>query len=187
MKIRSVIKSIRYKFGWLLAYPGNIFNHNKVHSSTRIAGGTSLKFCTIGKHNYIARRNSLYNVEVGNYCCFGPDIHIGGMQHSYWWYSMSPLLSDECKSPDRTIIGNDVWLGAGCIIKQGVKIGNGAVVGAGSFVNKDVEPFSIVVGSPAKLLKYRFGEDVREAIINSGYWDKDPEEANRILNQLNKL
>lgn len=167
--------------------PSDIFNHNKVHSSTRIAGDVSLKFCTIGKHNYIARRDSLYNVEVGNYCCFGPDIHIGGMQHSYWWYSMSPILSDECKTPERTIIGNDVWLGAGCIIKQGVKIGDGAVVGAGSFVNKDVEPFSIVVGSPAKLLKYRFGEDVREAIINSGYWDKDPEEAKQILNDLNIL
>lgn len=80
-----------------------------------------------------------------------------------------------------------MWLGAGCIIKQGVKIGDGAVVGAGSFVNKDVEPFSIVVGSPAKLLKYRFDEDVREAIVKSGYWDKNPEEAKQILNELNKL
>lgn len=185
--IRSSIKSLYYWLRSILRIPSDILNHNKVHSSTRIAGGASLKLCSIGKYNYIARRNSLYNVEVGNYCCFGPDIHIGGMQHSYWWYSMSPILSDECKSPERTIIGNDVWLGAGCIIKQGVKIGDGAVVGAGSFVNKDVEPFSIVVGSPAKLLKYRFDEDVRDAIVKSGYWDKDPEEAKQILNQLNKL
>lgn len=185
--VRDIVKGFFYAVKRILRIPSDIFNHNKVHSSTRIAGGTSLKFCTIGKHNYIARRNSLYNVEVGNYCCFGPDIHIGGMQHSYWWYSMSPLLSDECKSPERTIIGNDVWLGAGCIIKQGIKIGDGAVVGAGSFVNKDVEPFSIIVGSPAKLLKYRFDEDVREAIVKSGYWDKNPEEAKQILNELNKL
>ena len=58
---------------------------------------------------------------------------------------------------------------------------------AGSFVNKDVEPFSIVVGSPAKLLKYRFDEDVRDAIVESGYWDMEPEEAKRTLNELNKL
>ena len=185
--VRDIVKGFFYAVKRILRIPSDIFNHNKVHSSTRISGGTSLKFCSIGKHNYIARRNSLYNVEVGNYCCFGPDIHIGGMQHSYWWYSMSPLLSDECKSPERTIIGNDVWLGAGCIIKQGVKIGDGAVVGAGSFVNKDVEPFSIVVGSPAKLLKYRFDEDVRDAIVESGYWDMEPEEAKRTLNELNKL
>lgn len=185
--IRVFVKTSYYIIKSLLRFPSVFFNHSKVHSSTRIASDVSLKFCTIGKHNYIARRNSLYNVEVGNYCCFGPDIHIGGMQHSYWWYSMSPILSDECKSPDRTVIGNDVWLGAGCIIKQGVKIGDGAVVGAGSFVNKDVEPFSIVVGSPAKLLRYRFGEDVREAIIKSGYWDKDPKEAKQILNELRLL
>lgn len=100
---------------------------------------------------------------------------------------MSPILSDECKFPERTVIGNDVWIGAQAIIKQGVRIGNGAVIGANSFVNKDVEPFSIVVGSPAKLLKYRFDEDVREAIVKSGYWDKNPEEAKQILNELNKL
>lgn len=185
--IRSSIKSLYYRFRSIIRIPSDVFNHNEVHNSTRIAGGSSLKYCNIGKHNYIARRNSLYKVTVGNYCCFGPDIHIGGMQHSYWWYSMSPILSDECKSPDRTIIGNDVWLGAGCIIKQGVKIGDGAVVGANSFVNKDVEPFSIVVGSPAKLLRYRFGEDVCEAVVKSGYWDKKPEEAKKALNSLNLL
>ena len=184
MKIRSVIKSLRYKLCWLLAYPGYIFNHNKVNSSTRIAGGTSLKYCTIGKHNYIARRNSLFNVEVGNYCCFGPDIHIGGMQHSYWWYSMSPLLSDECKTPERTVIGNDVWIGAQAIIKQGVKIGDGAVIGANSFVNKDVEPFSIVVGSPAKHIKYRFEKDIQKAITESAYWNENPRRAKEILESL---
>lgn len=167
--------------------PIDKLNHCKIDSTCKFASGSSFKYCKIGKYNYIARRNSLYNVEVGNYCCFGPDVHIGGMQHSYWWYSMSPILSDECKFPERTVIGNDVWIGAQAIIKQGVRIGNGAVVGAGSFVNKDVEPFSIVVGSPAKLLKYRFDEDVRDAIVESGYWDMEPEEAKRTLNELNKL
>ena len=185
--LRSNLRSGYYSIKSFLRKPSDYFNHNKVHSSTRVAEDVSLKFCSIGKYNYIARRDSLYNVEVGNYCCFGPDVHIGGMQHSYWWYSMSPVLSDECKSPERTIIGNDVWLGAGCIIKQGVKIGDGAVVGAGSFVNKDVEPFSIVVGSPAKLLKYRFDENVRDAIFKSGYWKKEPNEAKALLNSLNLL
>ena len=141
----------------------------------------------IGKYNYIARRNSLYNVEVGNYCCFGPDVHIGGMQHSYWWYSMSPLLSEECKAPDQTIIGNDVWIGAQVVIKQGVKIGDGAVIGANSFVNKDVEPFSIVVGSPAKHLKYRFDKETQDKIRNSSYWDEKPEKAKQILNTFSHI
>lgn len=172
---------------YLLRLPSDKFNHNCIDVSCNITAGSSFKFCKIGKYNYIARRNSLFNVEVGNYCCFGPDIHIGGMQHSYWWYSMSPLLSDECKTPERTVIGNDVWIGAQAIIKQGVRIGDGAVIGANSFVNKDVEPFSIVVGSPAKHIKYRFDKDVQKAITESAYWNENPYRAKDILNMLRIL
>ena len=184
MSVRNICKKTFYYFLNFIHKPIYILNHTRVHSTSRIASGCSFKFTTIGKYNYIARRNSLYNVEVGNYCCFGPDIHIGGMQHSYWWYSMSPLLSDECKKPERTIIGNDVWIGAQAIIKQGVKIGDGAVIGANSFVNKDIEPFSIVVGSPARHIKYRFDECVRKKIINSQYWMYPPKDAKQILLQM---
>lgn len=187
MNLKKIFRDSFYKVKWLCHLPANMLNHNNYGSTNKIAEDTSLKFCKLGKYNYIARRCSLYNVEVGNYCCFGPDIHIGGMQHSYWWYSMSPLLSCYGKPVDVTKIGNDVWLGAGSIIKEGIKIGDGAVVGANSFVNKNVESFSIVIGSPAKHLKYRFSEDVREAIVKSGYWDKDPEDAKRILDSLNLL
>ena len=184
---RGYLKSFYYYMRNLMRRPTDRLNHNKIDSTCNLASGSSFKYCKIGKYNYIARRNSLYNVEVGNYCCFGPDVHIGGMQHSYWWYSMSPLLSDECKSPERTVIGNDVWIGAQAIIKQGVRIGNGAVIGANSFVNKDVEPYSIVVGSPAKHIKYRFGEDVKDEIAKSKYWEKNPQEAQQVLNTLKSL
>lgn len=179
--IRKGLKTIYYTIKFLLLYPSNIFNHNKLNSTNRIAEDVSLKYCCIGNYNYIARRCSFYNVKTGNYCCFGPDVHIGGMQHSYWWYSMSPLLSDKCEQPKQTIIGNDVWIAAGCIIKQGITIGDGAVIGANSFVNKDVEPFSIVAGSPAKLIKYRFDENIQKAIADSEYWDYDPQKAKSVL------
>ena len=185
--IRSHLKGLYYGIKNIMRWPGDKLNHNDIDSTCNIAPGSSFKFCKIGKYNYIARRNSLYNVEVGNYCCFGPDVHIGGMQHSYWWYSMSPLLSEECKAPDKTIIGNDVWIGAQVVIKQGVKIGDGAVIGANSFVNKDVEPFSIVVGSPAKHLKYRFGKETQDEIRNSSYWDEKPEKAKQILNTFSHI
>ena len=72
-------------------------------------------------------------------------------------------------------------------VKQGVKIGDGAVIGANSFVNKDVEPFSIVVGSPAKHLKYRFGKETQDEIRNSSYWDEKPEKAKQILNTFSHI
>ena len=185
--IRSVVKYFWYKIQFFLRLPIDIINHSIVDSTTRIAKGVSLKYCKIGKYNYFARRSSFYNVEVGNYCCFGPDIHIGGMQHSYWWYSMSPILSDECRTPERTVIGNDVWIGAQAIIKQGIKIGDGAVVGANSFVNKDVEPFSIVVGSPAKHIKYRFDEKTKDIITKSEYWNYSPVVAKKIIDNFQCL
>ena len=100
---------------------------------------------------------------------------------------MSPILSNQCHIPEKTVIGNDVWIGAGCIIKQGVKIGDGAVIGANSFVNKDVEPFAIVVGSPAIIIKYRFSKDIQDKIVESGYWNVDPKQAQKILDNLNLL
>ena len=187
MSLRSLLRVIYYKVKWIVHLPINQLNHTHYDSSNKVAENCSLKYCTLGRYNYVGRRNSLYNVKVGNYCCLGPDIHMGGMQHSMEWYCMSPLLNDDCILEKQTIIGNDVWIGAQCVIKQGVKIGDGAVIGANSFVNKDVEPFSIVVGSPARHIKYRFKEDVREAIIKSGYWDKEPAVAKQILNNLNIL
>ena len=185
--IRGHLKNVYYQMQNIIRIPSDKFNHNHIDFTCKLASGSSFKYCQIGKYNYIARRNSLYNVKVGNYCCFGPDVHIGGMQHSYWWYSMSPLLSNECKVSEKTIIGNDVWIGAQAIIKQGVKIGDGAVIGANSFVNKDVEPYSIVVGSPAKHIKYRFRKEVMKEISDSKYWEKEPKEAKQLLNRLKTI
>lgn len=169
---------------YIFRLPYNHLNNNNIHFSTKIAKGSSFKHCIIGKNNYIACRGSFYNANIGNYCCIGPNVHIGGMQHSYWWYSMSPLVSSYCKEPNLTRIGNDVWIGAGCIIKEGVSIGDGAVIGANSFVNKDVEKFSIVVGSPAHHLKYRFDDKTINKIISSNYWNESPTVAKKILNNL---
>lgn len=184
ISLRRTIKNYYYRVRNFIRIPSDKFNHNYIHFSTRISKGVSLKFCKFGKYNYIARDGIYYNTEVGNYCCFGPNVHIGGMQHSYWWYSMSPLLSDKAKPVAKTNIGNDVWIGAQAVISQGINIGDGAVVGANSFVNKDVPSFAIVVGSPAKILKYRFEEDVRRKIVDSQYWNCDIEEAVNILNDM---
>lgn len=108
------------------------------------------------------------------------------MEHSYWYPSISPRLSHYCIFGKKTVIGHDVWIAASAIIKQGVKIGNGAVIGANSFVNKDVPPYAIVVGSPAKILKYRFNQKQIEIIEESKYWEFSPNEARQILARVNE-
>lgn len=68
-------------------------------------------------------------------------------------------------------IGNDVWIGEAVFINDGVKIGTGAVIGAHSVVNKDVPPYAIVAGAPAKILRYRFDHDVIEKLLESKWWE----------------
>jgi acetyltransferase-like isoleucine patch superfamily enzyme len=73
----------------------------------------------------------------------------------------------------RTTIGNDVWIGQNVLIKQGVKIGTGAVVGMGSIVTKDIVPYSVVAGNPAKEIRKRFDSEIIKQLLRSNWWDFD--------------
>jgi len=73
----------------------------------------------------------------------------------------------------RTTIGNDVWIGAHSVILDGARIHNGAIVAAGAVVKGEVEPYSIVGGVPAKIIRYRFEPEVRTALLDLAWWDRD--------------
>lgn len=82
---------------------------------------------------------------------------------------------DDIYSNGDIVIGNDVWIGTGCTIISGVTIGTGAVIAAGSLVVKDIPPYAIVGGTPAKVIKYRFDNNTIERLLNSNWWDIKPE------------
>ena len=77
------------------------------------------------------------------------------------------------------IIKNDVWIGAHCIILDGLTIGNGAVIAAGSVVTKDVPAYAIVGGNPAKIIRYRFSREIIDEIEKTAFWDMDLKEINK--------
>lgn len=180
----GVFVRIYYIIRWFFHQPYHIVKKNKVHFSSHIENNVFLKQSTIGKGTYIGSYCDINYSIIGNYTCIANGVVIGGMEHPYWDYCMSPRLNSSFIYGNRTIIGNDVWIATGCIIKQGVTIGDGAVIGANSFVTKDVPPYAIVFGTPAQVYKYRFDEATRNRLVSSKYWDYPPIQAKEILNQL---
>ena len=158
------------------------FRANKISRTAHIGKNTHLRGCKIGKYVYIGSHGVLNHVTVGNYSCIASTAAIGGMEHSYWYPSISPVLSDECIFGKETKIGNDVWIGAHVCVKQGVAIGDGAVIGAGSVVTKDVPPYTIAYGVPAKVVRKRFDSKEKEKlVIESKFWECEPEGAKSII------
>lgn len=157
---------------------------SRVHFSTFIGSHTLLISTSIGKYCYVGRNVIINSAKIGNYVSIASNVQIGGMEHCYWYPSQSTWLSNKSIIGKITIIEHDVWIGAGSIIKQGIKVGQGAVVGANTCVTKDVPPYAIVVGSPAKILKYRFDERMCTLIYESNFWNYPPSRATKILKKI---
>src|SRR6185437_8570451 len=128
--------------------------------SSWIAAGAVLVNSSVGPYSYVAGGVYLVGTCVGSYCSIASGSKIGGMEHSWWWGSTSCRLSDPHIASNQTVIEDDVWIGSNAVIRQGLHIGRGAVIGAGSVVLKDVSPYSIVAGVPAKEIRKRFSEDI---------------------------
>ena len=149
--------------------------------------------CKIGSHTYIQKESSIFNAIIGKFCSIATHVSIGPGKHKMdsvsthpaFYLKNTPLAKtfvseDLFQSFTRTTIGNDVWIGERSIILDGVNIGNGAIIAAGSIVTKDVLPYAIVGGTPAKLIRFRFSTDVIEKIENSEWWLKSDEELQKM-------
>jgi acetyltransferase-like isoleucine patch superfamily enzyme len=143
----------------------------------------------IGKHTYINKyclidRNTK---SIGNFCSIAYGVKTGLGNHPTKWASTHPFAYDkkygfvsnsrafEEQTKEYCIIGNDVWIGANAIILAGINVGDGAIVGANSLVTKDVAPYSIVAGTPARHIRYRFDETLIAKLLalKWWYWDDD--------------
>ena len=178
-----ITSSVKF-FCTLVKTPFLALRNNKVSITSEIGKYNKLRSCIVGKWVFIGPKGTFNNVVIGNYTCIAPACQIGGMEHTYWEASISPKLSKTIKPRKTTVIGHDVWIAANCIIRQGVTIGDGAVIGAGSFVNKDVPPYAIVFGIPANFYKYRFDNKTIDKLNESHYWELKPREAKRVLENI---
>lgn len=144
----------------------------------------------VGCGTYIGINTTVHFSRIGRFCSIAENVGIGLGSHDYTKVSMMPIFrykqlfdgldvrqaytqntTEENKSAINTVVGSDVWIGSGAKILSGINIGDGAVVGAGAVVTKDVEPYSIVVGVPAKKIKMRFNESIIKSLLEIRWWD----------------
>jgi acetyltransferase-like isoleucine patch superfamily enzyme len=156
---------------------------SQVHRTAKVESGTSFIASSMDKHSFCGYDCDIYQASIGRFTSIANGVVIGGARHPMEWISMSPAFyagrdsikakfSEHClASPPRTHIGHDVWIGRSAIILAGVTIGNGAVVGAGAVVTKNVSSYAIVAGNPARLIRYRFETDVVQALNAIEWWN----------------
>lgn len=142
---------------------------------------------SLGAYSYIQANTIVCNTQIGPFCSIAGNVHIGLAAHPTYHVSTSPVFYDNtqplpyffAKSKQfheimpTTIIDADVWIGQGAMIKAGVKIGVGAIIGSGAMVTKDVAPYSVVVGVPAREIKKRFDDLIRQQLMDSKWWELD--------------
>lgn len=159
-------------------------NKSELEYRCNIAKGADIDKSIIGARTSIGRHTTVRSCIVGKYCAVSWNCSLGAKNHPYTHISGSGAFfqprfglvdsnHDEINETPVTYIGNDVWIGCNAVIASGVNIGDGAIIGASAVVTKDVEAYSIVMGVPAKHVRYRFDEQIRKNLMKAKWWDWD--------------
>lgn len=167
-----------------------VLNGAVLGAYTSVQVHSQLNEVTLGDFSYCAGYNQIDYATIGKFCSIASFVRINPgnhpsftrvAQHHFTYrsspYGMGPDDEDffAWRRSRPVIIGNDVWIGHNASVMPGVTVGNGAVIGTGAVVTKDVEPYSVVIGVPAKKIRMRFPSDLVERIEHSEWWNWDYE------------
>lgn len=187
MKNRN--KQVVLKKGCNIANGSYFEGHNYIGLKTSFKG-------SLGYGSYIGAESRIC-AKIGRYCSIGENVRtVNGFHPTGTMVSTHPAfysknnsvgisyLKDNCfeelryadpENKHDVVIGNDVWVGSNVTFIAGVTVGHGAVIAAGAVVTKDVEPYAIVGGVPAKVIKYRFDKEIIDKLLALEWWNKDVE------------
>jgi phosphonate metabolism protein (transferase hexapeptide repeat family) len=157
---------------------------------TDIGPNSSISESTIGDYTYTAGNNSIIYSEVGKFCSIASHVRLNPGNHpmgrvtqhhmtyrrAQYGFGADDDAFFDWRRDHKVTVGHDVWIGHGALLLPGVSVGTGAVIGAGAVVTKDVEPYTIAAGVPAKPLRQRFPDDVIEKLLQVAWWDWTREE-----------
>lgn len=201
---RTLLCAIKYRKKSKIDLSSYVNAKCSFEGNNRVERRTYLYSSVMGYGSYVGNDNSLLHVKIGRYSSIGNNVKVVHLTHPIYGVSTHPAFYSthyggfsyvhedkavEALSTDsgwHCEIGNDVWIGSHVLIRGGVKIGDGAVVAMGSVVTKDVPPYAIVGGVPAKVIKYRFEEDKISFLLKLQWWNNDEawikENADRFMN-----
>lgn len=159
-------------------------NNCSLDIHARVAEYASILHTTIGEYSSVGRYAKVVHTKIGKFCAISWDVTINAVSHPHTHLSISAFpyvphvghfVNKRIQSHSEVIIKNDVWIGANCVIMPNITIGNGAIIGAGAVVTKDVPDYAIVAGVPAKIIKYRFSDEIINALLELKWWTWDRE------------
>lgn len=172
---------------------GNVVVNSKIRKNVVLNYPCHIQFSEINDYTYVASNCYISNTFIGKFCSIGKNFNCGlgihpvnGISTSPMFYSVnkqngySLVNKNKIKESKRIYIGNDVFVGINVTILDGVKIGNGAVIGACSFVNKDVPDYAIVGGNPAKIIRFRFNDSEINKLNSVCWWNWDLEKLKNV-------
>jgi acetyltransferase-like isoleucine patch superfamily enzyme len=181
LRARLRLKGRRVQFG----AGARIDSYAEFEGSASLSAGAAVFGSRVGRWSYFGDRSLVIYSDVGRFCSIAPHVVIGGGTHPTGVVTTSPLFYSALRNPwgpfpgaldrdeelPKTYIGNDVWLGYSAVVLPGVRVGDGAVVGAGAVVTRDVEPYAIVAGVPARVLRARFDPKDVEWLLGLKWWN----------------